>query len=309
MAARGRMHSASLGASRKYAALESDTHRMIYERLIDATDAYGNFDADPVTINGQVLTRLGKTPEMVEAALDDMERVGLITRWVVDGAPYGHIEKFEEHNKTNPSREAQTRIPMPDGTIPVRPERDQGKTKTTKSKGSSGPGPKSGETQSRRSQDSVKTKSGPSQAEVEVEVEVEREVLNPPYPPLAPAVAAPEDEDLTPHQKWKRDKPPDKLAESRLASHHPGVWSALGDLARAAGGVPAPQFAAWAKKVDELVVERGDEAVAAALERTALKAGANDKFAYFLKIVSSPKRGEPDYREVSAAEFLEGSWN
>lgn len=127
-----------------------------------------------------------------------------------------------------------------------------------------------------------------------------------------PAVTPPDDDDLTPHQRWKKNKPPDKLHESRLASHHPGVWDALTELGRVCKVQGTPIIAAWSRKVCELVDAHGDAAVAEALQRTSLKPNVDDRFAYFLKVITSPKRaarGEPDYREVSAAEFLEGSWN
>lgn len=128
----------------------------------------------------------------------------------------------------------------------------------------------------------------------------------------APAVTPPDDDDLTPHQRWKKNKPPDRLHESRLASHHPGVWDALTELGRVCKVQGTPIIAAWSRKVCELLDAHGDAAVTEALQRTSLKPNVDDRFAYFLKVITSPKRaakGEPDYREVTAAEFLEGSWN
>src|SRR5690606_20174258 len=139
----------------------------------------------------------------------------------------------------------------------------------------------------------------------------------PPLPPQEPVAVAQggedlqalEDQDLTPYQRWQRDKPPSPLPASRLASSHPAVWSALAGFRRAIGKVTDGQFAAWTAKVVEHVEKYGERTVIDALETTTLKAGLKDPFAYYRKVVGRAPSGEPEYREVSAAEFLEGSWN
>lgn len=109
---------------------------MLYERAIDITDTYGRFDADPVMFRARAVPRLEISIETVAAALDDMVRVGLIERWEVDGNPYAYIVDFEKYNKLDSAKEAQTRIPGPDGVVPKRDRRTdrpkpKGKPKTS----------------------------------------------------------------------------------------------------------------------------------------------------------------------------------
>lgn len=127
-----RLHSSTLGGSRKWAALQTDSARMLYERMIDDTDPFGNIDADPIMVKANCIPRLMTTVEDVAAYLDDMEAVGLIERWEVDGNPYAHIVDFEQWNNPDPTREAQTRIPLPGGTVPQRPDRKRTDKKQAK---------------------------------------------------------------------------------------------------------------------------------------------------------------------------------
>lgn len=116
--ARGRFISATLGGSRKFARLASDTHRMIYMLLIPSADAYGRVDVDPVTLSGHVLTRLGIAPDVVNEALADMHHVGLLHLYEVGEDHYAEIVGFHEHNDIDLSREAQAIIPDARGVVP-----------------------------------------------------------------------------------------------------------------------------------------------------------------------------------------------
>lgn len=121
------MLSGTLGGSKKYAQLANDTHRMIYTLFIPHTDAYGRLEVDSVTLQGRVLTRLALSPEQVEAALDDMEAVGLIRKWSVEGDTFAEIVDFHMHNVINLAREPQSVIPDCRGELP--PERPPRGTK------------------------------------------------------------------------------------------------------------------------------------------------------------------------------------
>lgn len=160
-----RLHSDTLGGSRKWAALESHAHRMLYERAIDITDPYGRFDADPVMFRARAVPRLEISVEEVAAALNDMERVGLIERWEIDGNPYAKIVDFEVYNKPDPAKEAQTRIPDPDGVVPIKPGRtDRGKpTAKAKSRKKSSPTPKSGKPNGDSGQTQGRPRANPGQ--------------------------------------------------------------------------------------------------------------------------------------------------
>jgi len=155
----------------------------------------------------------------------------------------------------------------------------------------------------------------------------EQEQEQPPLPPHEPEATSSEEgedpvpskaeatqDDLTHYQRRRRDRPPDPLPGSRLATLHPEAWAALTDFRRAIGDVTEGQFTAWAKTVAEHVDEHGEAAVADALRRTLEKTRLKHPFAYYRKVIGQPKSptgdaADAEYREVTAAEFLEGRWN
>src|SRR5690606_27906567 len=96
----GRFISHSLGDSEKYSALEDPRYQVVYVLLVAWADAEGRFIADPVTVNGKLLTRITwSTPAIVKEALQACHHVGLIRLYEVEDKPYGYIEKFHQHNK------------------------------------------------------------------------------------------------------------------------------------------------------------------------------------------------------------------
>lgn len=144
----------------------------------------------------------------------------------------------------------------------------------------------------------------------------QKEPSLPPLPPQAPDATNAEEEGdpfsgLTHRQKRQVTAPPDRLAASRLATHHKPAWDALIEFRRALPKVTDGQFAVWAKLVAEDVDQHGVDAVVDAFRVTLQRTDLKQPFAFYRKVVGQPKRsdGGLDYREVSAAEFLEGSWN
>lgn len=97
--AKGRMLSRTLGASKKFSALTSDTYRLIYCLLLPHMDCKGRYSADPVEVNAYCLTRLGYEVSLINLALEDLARVALIELYIVDGKEYLQIVDFEKHNK------------------------------------------------------------------------------------------------------------------------------------------------------------------------------------------------------------------
>lgn len=108
--ARGRMIAASLGESRKFAALPDGDTRMLYMLLVANADKAGRVEADPLYITRKILTRLPYGEEFVKHALDEMHAVGLIELYDADGIPCLEITKFEEHN-TPHHKEADSKLP------------------------------------------------------------------------------------------------------------------------------------------------------------------------------------------------------
>jgi len=258
--ARGRFISASLGGSRKFARLASDTHRMIYMLLIPSADAYGRVDVDPVTLSGRVLTRLSISPDVVSAALADMHSVGLIHLYDVGEDHYAEITNFHEHNDIDLSREAQGEIPDARGVLP--PEKPPRGTKRAdadprvwsgdylaanvhpeaESSGAtqagnaplpppSRPAPDYGR-QAPHAADQRQSNPSAIRHEVEVEGEVEGEVKNPPTPleePQPPGLelveAAPRRELSKPNTAIKNGKPRDRNAIRPIDQPFVDAWN------------------------------------------------------------------------------------
>ena len=117
--ARGRFISNSISTSKKFARLATNDHRLMYLMLLPHADAEGRHDADVRILTGQVYTLLDLPHDAVEAALEDMNNVGLIRLYYVAGERYLEITNFHEHNKVRrrddgtPSHEAPSTIPAP----------------------------------------------------------------------------------------------------------------------------------------------------------------------------------------------------
>jgi hypothetical protein len=117
MPVRGRMVSATLGASRRFSRLASNDHRLLYVLLIPHADAEGRLDADARILGGKAFTLLDVTPSEIEAALLDMHAVGLIELYEVAGERYLEIVDFHAHQVIRrkkdglPLHEAPSRIP------------------------------------------------------------------------------------------------------------------------------------------------------------------------------------------------------
>lgn len=119
--ARGRFISNSISTSKKFARLANDRHRLAYLMLVPHVDAEGRHDADLRILAGQVYTLLDLTHEQIQEAMTDLDRVGLIHLYAVEGEAYLEVVNFHEHNKVRrssdglPSHEAPSTIPAPSG--------------------------------------------------------------------------------------------------------------------------------------------------------------------------------------------------
>lgn len=116
--ARGRMISNSISESRKFAALASHEHRLIYLMVLPWVDKAGRFEADPVVIKSKCLLRLDVDLSTVQAWLKDAANVGLITVYEADGIPVLEITNFLEHN-TPHHKEPESVFPGPEEVTPV----------------------------------------------------------------------------------------------------------------------------------------------------------------------------------------------
>lgn len=112
----GRMLKKKISLSRRLAALETDSARMLYTWLNSHLDVEGRFSADPEVVKGQVVPRLKHlTPEVVEELLCDIASQGLIVRYENDGDRFLELRRFKDEQKLRPGREKKSEIPAPKG--------------------------------------------------------------------------------------------------------------------------------------------------------------------------------------------------
>ena len=115
--ARGRFISSSISTSRKFERLATNDHRLMYLMLVPHVDCEGRHAADARILAGQVYTLLNATHAQVDAAIHDMNRVGLIGLYDVGEERFLELADFHEHNKIRrgpdgqPTHEAPSRIP------------------------------------------------------------------------------------------------------------------------------------------------------------------------------------------------------
>jgi len=302
----------------------------LYCALLPHTDKEGRVNANPHHILGGILEGWPYTPDQIERWLLELARVGLIELY--RNGRRSHIAqftKFQEMAKPD-KREPASDLPGPtdEGSQSMLPEPPRHPARD-----SSRNLPEESAKNPREPQEGSQEEPGEGDAETprtHVHVHVHEQVHEqPPQPPHEPAATSSEEgeeedpdpqktvepqDDLTHYQRRRRDRPPDPLPASRLATLHPEAWAALTDFRRAIGDVTEGQFTAWAKTVAEHVDEHGEAAVADALRRTLEKTRLKHPFAYYRKVIGQPKSptgdaADAEYREVTAAEFLEGRWN
>lgn len=127
--ARGRFISRTLGRSKKYNRLRDHFVKLVYIHTLTAADEQGRIEADPIAIFGDhFVVDPEASLSRIEAALQELHAVGLISLYDVDDKRYAVFADFHEHNDIrrdkdgNPTREGRTRIPPPsEGTYVARP--------------------------------------------------------------------------------------------------------------------------------------------------------------------------------------------
>jgi hypothetical protein len=101
--ARGRLICASLGTSRRYAALHtaagalSEFAQALYPLMVVHADDFGRSQGDAFTVKHSVFPTSPRSEEEFDAALDAMAAVGLIQRYKGDGRDVIEIVAFFEH--------------------------------------------------------------------------------------------------------------------------------------------------------------------------------------------------------------------
>ena len=96
--ARGRMISKAISLDEKINySLSDDTCRLLFTWLIPHLDCEGRMHGDPQTIKSIVFPRRRDSVSKIEKYLTEMEKVGLILRYSINGAQYLAMPNFEKH--------------------------------------------------------------------------------------------------------------------------------------------------------------------------------------------------------------------
>lgn len=119
--ARGRLISKSLGSSRKFHALLGEGGKLgefcqiLFPLLVSNTDDFGRMPGDAFTVKNLVLPTSRRPEVDFERALQAMEAVGLVVRYVVDDGIYLQVSKFDEH-QPNLQKRTKSKFPeIPEG--------------------------------------------------------------------------------------------------------------------------------------------------------------------------------------------------
>ena len=111
--AEGRMLKKNISISEKFAALKSDTSRMLWMMILPHLDIKGRFHANPAIVKGIVVPLLRLGIKKIQDCLRDLDRVGLITLYEIKGQKYLQFTDFEKYQLLRPEREAKSAIPAP----------------------------------------------------------------------------------------------------------------------------------------------------------------------------------------------------
>jgi len=112
--AEGRMLKRAITTSKKLSELKTDSARLLYTWLIPFLDVEGRYYGDPAVIKGSIVPRIKDfTTEKVNECLIDIQKVGLILWYEVDGDKYLQFTVFEKHQQLRKDREAVSNLPSP----------------------------------------------------------------------------------------------------------------------------------------------------------------------------------------------------
>lgn len=109
--AEGRMLKRNVSDSRRLAALKTDSARLLWTWILPYLDREGRFYASPDIIKGKVVPRIKTfTEEVINNSLVDMNEVGLIVLYEVDGEQYLQFRNFDKFQKIRKDKEGR---PLP----------------------------------------------------------------------------------------------------------------------------------------------------------------------------------------------------
>lgn len=118
--ARGRLISRSLGSSRKFHALLGTGGKLgefcqvLFPLIIANTDDFGRMPGDAFTVKNVVLPSSPRLERDFDRALDTIAEVGLVDRYLSDGAIYLQVRQFDDH-QPNLHKRTKSRFPESPG--------------------------------------------------------------------------------------------------------------------------------------------------------------------------------------------------
>jgi len=111
--AEGRMIKKRIATSKKIAAV-GDSAALLYFMMYPHSDVQGRVEGCPDLIKGQMLTYFKAwNGSKIQKCLRDLQKIGLILLYNVEGNQYIQFTRFEDFQTLNPDREAKSIIPEP----------------------------------------------------------------------------------------------------------------------------------------------------------------------------------------------------
>lgn len=111
--AEGRMLKKRISQSHKFAALKSNSARLLYLMIIPHLDIKGRLEADPKIIKGLIVPLLNFSQRKIWEYEEDMHRVGLIKLYSSNEQWYLEVTKFGDFQSLRDSHEAKSQCPDP----------------------------------------------------------------------------------------------------------------------------------------------------------------------------------------------------
>lgn len=133
------MLSRNITISKKVSKVSEFQAKLLYTWLLPFLDDYGRFHADPNLIKGFIFPLEETiTTKHIEKMLAELERVGLISLYDVDGSTYLEVVNFDKFQTFRTDRKRQAEYPepigkpkTPDGKPDAALSEDKGKEKKT----------------------------------------------------------------------------------------------------------------------------------------------------------------------------------
>jgi len=106
-----------ISRSQKVAALSCDSARLLYTWLIPHCDNLGRMDGDPDVVRGTVVPTLSVRRTNVVLWLSEMQELGLIQWYEVEGLWYIQVAGWDDHQRIGGNMSKDSDFPAPNGQV------------------------------------------------------------------------------------------------------------------------------------------------------------------------------------------------